>query len=307
MMSDLWHSLLATFSQLIDKSEEDEFIKQSIEGIKLSVQICGILNLDIPKFAFIQGLSSFTNLSNSKEIKPNNLICINSLIELTKNHYEYLKGCWKILLDFYSKLDYYYSLGNMPYNKSEEFYTELRNTKQNSMNIDKEILIEKGKVELLKQKQSSLDKAETLENNLNQNFINIKNNIDLIYTQTIFLNNDSFIDFIESLCEIAFIELRNKEYHHVFSYKKLVEVTENNINGRTSKTTNKIWEIVAQFLITLSVNENEIYISEYSSESIEALSQLALNYLNNDISSANFENEIIYPFYDIYKRITSFI
>jgi len=278
MIGASWSVLLATFSIMIEESEDNLFVSKSVEGIVYAIKLCGLLNLELPKTALIKAICKQTNLLQVKELKEKNVLCIKNVIHLAKNEGKILKGCWKIVLDIVSKIDLYNHLNTCSKKQLESFFTEIKINKK-SLNIDKEILIEKVKI-------------EKLSNDINMD------DIDIIFNKTVNLNQESIIDFVESLCEVSNSELSNKDLQRIFSLQKLVEVAELNM-GRVRILWVKIWGIISEHLVAVGSNTNPII----AEKAIDSLRQLAKKFLNKEEDSVyNFQAEFLKPFEEILKN-----
>ena len=115
----------------------------------------------------------------------------------------------------------------------------------------------------------------------------------MLFNKTIFLDQDSIVDFVKALCEISREELAHN--NRIFSLQKLVEVAEFNMT-RIRLEWSKIWNIISEHLTEVGSNNSPVI----AEKAVDSLRQLAKKFLQKDeISVYHFQKEFLKPFENI--------
>lgn len=277
LMDSIWTPLLALFSLGIEDSEDVTLNCLCVEGIASCIKLCGMLNLDLQKEALLKGFCKLTNLLQGKEVRDKHIICIKSILQVANIEGRYLKGCWRNVLELISKIDYYHMVISGSKAELEAFFNEIKlKKKRESQNVEKEVLIERNNMERIAKEISPDD-------------------YEIIFNKTVYLDQESIVDFIKSLCEISRDELANKDAPRIFSLQKLVEVAEFNMN-RVRIVWAKIWNIISEHLTEVGSNSSPVI----AEKAVDSLRQLAKKFLQKDeISVYQFQKEFLKPFENI--------
>jgi hypothetical protein len=276
LMDSIWTALLAMYSLILEDSDDSSLDLLCVEGISNCVKLCGMLNLDLQKEALLKGFCKMTNLFQGKEIKDKHILCIKSILSLANIDGKFLKGCWHNVLELISKIDYYHMVICVSKSELEVFFNEIRLKKRTSVNVDREILVEKINMERIAKEISQDD-------------------YEIIYNKTVLLDQQSIVDFVKSLCEISREELAVKENARIFSLQKLVEVAEFNMN-RVRIVWANIWTIISEHLTEVGSNPSPVV----AEKAVDSLRQLAKKFLQKDeISVYQFQKDFLKPFENI--------
>ena len=73
MFENTWSANLATFSMILEETTDDEVANLCIEGMIMSIKICGYFDLKTERDAFVSSFAKFTLVTNEKRIKPKNI------------------------------------------------------------------------------------------------------------------------------------------------------------------------------------------------------------------------------------------
>lgn len=76
MFENIWSANLATFSLILEETTIDSIAHLCIEGIILSIKICGFFHMETERDAFLSSLGKFIMISDAKRLKPKNIWCI---------------------------------------------------------------------------------------------------------------------------------------------------------------------------------------------------------------------------------------
>ncbi len=277
LMGSIWTNILAMYSILMEENDDMSIIRLCAEGFEGAIKICGLTNLDIQKEALFKGYSKLTNLLNGKEIRDRHMLCIKGILTLARDDGQFLKGIWKVILDIISKIDYYHMFVSCSKTELENFSNDIRAKKKGSSSAEKEISIEKGNIDRIAKEISQED-------------------YEIVFNKTEYLDQESIIDFVKSLCEVSHAELSNSENPRIFSLQKLVEVAEFNM-GRIQMVWSKIWHIISDYLTLVGSNSNP----NIAEKAVDSLRQLAKKFLQKDeMSIYQFQKEFLKPFQDIF-------
>ena len=102
---------MATFSVILEETNDDNIAPLCIEGFAHSIKICGYFNMVMERDAFVSSLAKFTQVGNERRIKPKNIEVIKSLLELATNQGNFLGESWLYILETISKLEELINLG----------------------------------------------------------------------------------------------------------------------------------------------------------------------------------------------------
>jgi brefeldin A-inhibited guanine nucleotide-exchange protein len=81
MFENTWSANLATFSMILEETTDDAVANLCIEGMIMSIKICGYFDLKTERDAFVSSFAKFTLVTNEKRIKPKNIQCIQRLLD----------------------------------------------------------------------------------------------------------------------------------------------------------------------------------------------------------------------------------
>jgi brefeldin A-inhibited guanine nucleotide-exchange protein len=273
MVNSIWSHLLAIYSLNLEDCIDYEINSQCIEGMSFCIKLCGLLKLYMQRDAFIKYLTKLTFLLQGKIIEDKHILCLKTVLNLARNEVQILQGCWRVILSTISSVEFYHSAINGSKQDNERFISEFKKRKMN----EKEIKIEKQNLEKLS--EISPD------------------DYDFIFLESINLSEDSFIEFIKSICEISKEEITFSN-PRIFSLQKLIEVCDINIS-RTQIQWNKLWKLISEYLIELSESQSNI-ISERAIDSLRQLSRKFL--IKNELGSYHFQIQFLQPFLIIYTK-----
>ena len=277
-----WSNFLSIYSQLLSESDNKEnkdnkdYEKKNhsyIENILLMARTCGILKLNTAGEAYINTILNMTNLNNDKEIASKNLDCIKSLVNFIVNNGQYIRTGWLNILNLISKLDYFLMTEN------KVIIADFKNNKKDKVH-EKEI-------------NNILMKKEII----------CKNIPDMacegVFTKTDKFDEETIINFVNSLCIISKHELTDYYTPRVFSLHKLVEVADFNLY-RIQVEWVKIWKLISEHLINVISNSAHENIWR---EAIESMRQTICKLLQKkDSTIYNFQMDFFTPFELIFSQ-----
>lgn len=105
MFQIIWMSVLTGISTPMQETDDIETIWLSLEGLKNSVKIACLFDMDLEKKAFITTFSKFTFINNLNDLKAKNLEAIKTLLEIAYQEGNYLGESWKEVVACISQIE----------------------------------------------------------------------------------------------------------------------------------------------------------------------------------------------------------
>ena len=268
-----WSNFFSIYSQLLAEGNDDKNILIYIENILLMARICGILKLNTAAEAYINAIINMTNINDNREIGIKNIQAIQSLVNFILNSSKYIRTGWLIILQIISKIEYYL-------NTDKEYIRDDLKNKPNIKNIEKEINI-------------NFQKKDIISRNITDSIC------EEIFSKTGQFDEESIINFVQSLCAVSKTELTEYYHRRVFSLIKLSEVADFNIS-RIQVEWVKIWKLIGDhFVYVIShIKEQSIW-----QNALDNLKQIIGKLLQKqDLSIYNFQMDFFQPFEIIFKQ-----
>ena len=279
-MENIWTPLLVMYSVIIEASDNPNLYTPCIYGLSNCIKIFGLMNLDSQqKIALMTSFGNLTNIFYIKPIEEKNILCIKEILHLASLDCRYCKFTWNIILDIINKIYFYHLSVNGSRLEKEEIFKNFSEKKKNNPNFEEQLQIEKLNMKLITKEIPS-------------------NDYEKIFAKTKNFDQNSIIDFVSSLCEIAKKKFKNEEVTKIFFLQKVVEVAEANVK-RNRYIWSKIWNSIGNFLTEIALEKN----INNSIQSIDSLRQLAMIYLPKDENSEyHFQTEFLKPFQEIWEK-----
>jgi brefeldin A-inhibited guanine nucleotide-exchange protein len=278
-----WHPILISFGLILDETEDLKIVSLCLEGFKLAIRIAGMFYMDLELDAFVTTLAKFTHLESLSEIKPKNIECIHTLIEIALTEGNNLRNSWKSVLNRISQLERLHILGSGG---------KIDDSMGNNQPSDATTTISP-----LKNLPTTAKRATNFSNfevvNAPTVASQIKTStIDRIFTNSAKLNNNAILDFVVSLCAVSKDEL-SLANPRIFSLQKLVEIAHFNMNNRIRIVWLKIWKVLAEHFTFAGCHDNK-RVAMYA---IDSLRQLSVKFLEKEeLANYNFQKEFLKPF-----------
>ena len=214
LFSSIWGAMFAVFSYLFEVNTDEVIISHCIEGFLNSIKICGYYNMEMERNAFSACLARFANLNSKKEMQEKNIICVRTLLQLGLENGNCLGDSWKHVLECVSQVNFYLNRGAGVKQDAEVFFNEEETTTPRSNNQEARNRIIQVNAEMI---CNSIDESD----------------LDKIVSRSTYLDENSIVEFTDSLCKVSDEELNSRSNPSIFSLQKLVEVADTNMNHRT--------------------------------------------------------------------------
>ena len=268
----IWKKLSVTCNIIIEESTDENIYKKGINGIVNIIQILGLMELEQQKQTVIALICFMSNLLQIKMIEEKNIFCIKQILFLANGDFRFCKGGWDSILKIINKLHFYYLLDTMNQNEKENYIKKNKN---------KNFIIEKNNTE-------KLGKIFT------------PTNYEKIFNKSFYLDFETLIEFMQSLCEIARKEFMDNGLTKTFFLEKIVETAENNIFSSkkeiNNNNINQIWKILSHFFVKVGSLNN----IQNSITCIDSLRQLVSKFIvKKECNLIRFQSELFKPFLQI--------
>ncbi|GAM27314.1 hypothetical protein SAMD00019534_104890 [Acytostelium subglobosum LB1] len=269
-----WCYVLSTLSVILDDTKDRKLISLCLDGFASAIRVSCIFYMNVERSSFITSLSKLCLLDTIKEPSLKHIDCIKHLITIANNDGNYLQDSWTPILKTICILERLHLIDTtksnpVPNAALASAFPSVVEYSQNSLQYH------------IKKLQEEHPKAMTFDSN----------QVERIFTNTVYLSDDSIITFVKCLCEISEEEINH--YSRNYSLIKLVEVIEYNLKRRIRLVFYNIWEIAVSHFTKIGSHQN----IEISMHAIDSLRQLASKYMEREeMSNFNFQNEFLMPF-----------
>ncbi|EGG14398.1 Arf guanyl-nucleotide exchange factor [Cavenderia fasciculata] len=288
MFISTWCYVLSTLSVILDESKDRKIIQLCLDGLSYAVRVSCIFYLNVERSSFITSLSKLCLLDSAREISIKNIDCIKALVQIGTTEGNYLQDSWTPILKTICILERLHLINDSqntpPQHSAQPTNQPLSNQKALSPTVNFPSVVEFS--------QNSLqNKIRILVEEYPKDTVFDSIQIERIFTNTIYLSDDSIITFIKCLVEVSEEEINH--YSRIYSVMKLVEVIEYNLKRRIRLVFYNMWEIAVSHFIRVGQHNN----NDLALHAIDSLRQLANKYLEREeMSNYNFQNEFLMPF-----------
>ena len=292
-----WTSFLSAFSLALKENDDIDIIYLCLDGLKSSIRIACVFQLDLERNAFIQSLTKFTLLvTGLGEMKVKNIETIKTLVTIAYTDGNYLQDSWLEVLKVISQLEMAQLIGTgvkpqfisivkekdlKPLKESTSFFR-----KEDHSTIDAVfggIGRDKNKVAIVK---------ESMEETSSQSIVVA---VDRIFTSSTKLGGDAIVDFVHCLCAVSMEELNASTGPRMFSLQKIVEISYYNM-GRIRLEWSRIWAVLGDHFNSVGCHPDE----DIALFAIDSLKQLALKFIEKgELPNFHFQKDFLKPFHYI--------
>lgn len=300
----LWMSILAGLTPPFKEFDEEDVLKICLEGIKLSIKIACMFDLDYARTSFIGALVQFENLHNYEEMKPKNVDAIYIMLDIAVSEGNNLKKSWIQILTSISQL--------------ERLQLIAQGVDQDSIpDVSVARLVNRNSIESVSSPTSysaSFFLSFTSQTSASQNAANKFHNqhlttqaahlltqttlevaIDKVFTNSSNLLGDNIVDFVKALSEVSSEEIESSGQSsnpRMFSLQKVVDICYYNMN-RIRLEWSQLWSIMGETFNKVGCHSNLAIVFF----ALDSLRQLSMRFLDIDeLSHFKFQKEFLKPF-----------
>ena len=303
MFDVVWMSFLSGFSGQMQNTQKLETIKMCMEGIKLSIRIACLFDLETPRVAFVTALANFTNLGNLRDMMPKNLEALKVLLEIAQTEGNMLKSSWGDILTCISQLDRFQLISG---GVNEEVVPDVR----------KASIVQPSKVSpipgrrpgsIMKRPRPSSSAANSMyqiDIAQESRSTDMIKSVDRIFTSTAELSGDAIIHFVRALSEVSWQEIQSSgqsDSPRTYSLQKLVEISYYNMTRVRFEWTN-IWQVLGEHFNQVGCHSNTHVVFF----ALDSLRQLSMRFMEiEELPGFKFQKDFLKPFEHVMANSSS--
>lgn len=296
----LWMSILAGLTPPFKEYDEEEICKTCLEGIKLSIRISCMFDLNYARTSFIGALVQFENLNNYEEMKPKNVDAIYIMLNIAVTEGNNLGSAWGQVLTSISQL--------------ERLILIAQGVDQDSIpDVSVAKLVSRGSTESSRPSASFFG-LFTTQSSASQTALNRFHNqhlsqavaqlltktelevaIDRVFTNSANLSGENILSFVKALAEVAYEEIESlgqRVNPRTFSLQKIVDICYYNMN-RIRLEWSQLWAVMGAIFNTVGCHTN----LAISFLALDSLRQLSMRFLEiEELTHFKFQKEFLKPF-----------
>lgn len=297
----LWMSILAGLTPPF-KEYDDEFVtKTCLEGIKLSIRIACMFDLDYARTSFVGALVQFQNLHNFEEMRPKNVEAIYIMLELSLAEGDNLKSSWIQVLTSVSQLE---RLQLIAQGIDQDTIPDVSTAKLvNRSSLESTSLGNTGFFSLF---TSSSSPSQAAANKYHSQHLDpqvallltkteLEVAMDKVFTNSANLSGEAIVDFVKALAEVSSEEIESSGQSanpRMFSLQKVVDVCYYNMS-RIRLEWSHLWSIMGETFDRVGCHDN-LAIVYFA---LDSLRQLSMRFLEiEELSHFKFQKEFLRPF-----------
>lgn len=295
----LWMSILAGLTPPFKEYDEPDVSKVCLEGIKLSIKIACMFELEYARTSYIGALVQFENLQNYEEMKPKNVAAIQIMLELAVSEGDALKESWYVVLTSISQL--------------ERLKLIAQGVDQDSIpDVSAAKLVNRASIDSTSSRPSSFFSFNTataaqnasskfhnqhlpLETAQLLNQIALDVAIDKVFSNSAKLLVDSMTQFVRALSTVSHEEIESSGQSanpRTFSLQKVVDICYYNMS-RIRLEWSQLWAIMGETFNEVGTHSNKAI----ASFALDSLRQLSMRFLDIDeLAQFKFQKEFLKPF-----------
>lgn len=286
MFEVAWMSFMGGFSAPFQSTDDVAIIELCIEGLRLSIRIACLFDVELARVAFVSVLAKFSNLQSLSEMRMKNVQAGKTLLSVALSEGNSLRDSWKDVLRCISQLERLQliaagveagAIPDVTYVRiSRESHDRPRTSSRNHN-------LSHGKVSMLPEVSSAIREREVVVG------------LDKVFTQSSQLSGESIISFVEALTQVSWEEIEssgNSEHPRMFSLQKMVDVAYYNMD-RIRVEWSKLWLILGESFNRMVCHDN-IHVVSFA---LDSLRQLSLRFFDiQELAHFKFQKDFLKPF-----------
>ncbi|ODV78589.1 Sec7-domain-containing protein [Suhomyces tanzawaensis NRRL Y-17324] len=296
----LWMSILAGLTPPFKEYDEEDTCKTCLEGIKLSIKIACMFDLQYARTSFIGALVQFENLNNYEEMKAKNVDAIYIMLDIAVSEGNHLGESWSQVLISISQL--------------ERLQLIAQGVDQDSIpDVSVAKLVNRGSVEnsrvstsFFSQFTAAPSASQTASNKFHNQHLTqyvaqlltkteLDVAIDKVFTNSANLSGEGIVAFVKALSDVAAEEIESSGQSsnpRTFSLQKVVDICYYNMN-RIRLEWSQLWATMGETFNSVGCHSN-LAILFFA---LDSLRQLSMRFLEIDeLAHFKFQKEFLKPF-----------
>lgn len=297
MFEVVWMSFLAGLSGPFQEGIDQEPVQAALEGMRLSIKIACLFDIELPRISFVTALAKFTNLQNFNEMKIKNIEAIKILLETALSDGNMLRSSWKDVLTCVSQLERLQLISSGVAAGSVPDLNDAKIATRNSIDSNRSRKTSQhGHSNSHSNNKASLHNVLPPEIAESISSREIVVSMDRIFTQSALLSGDAIVDFVKALTEVSWDEIKSsgQNYQHprTFSLQKMVDVCYYNMD-RIRVEWRQLWSTMGVQFNEVSCHEN----SNVVSFALDSLRQLSMRFFDiEELPHFKFQKDFLQPF-----------
>lgn len=303
----IWMSILAGLTQIFKEYDDSEISRVCLEGIRLSIKISCMFDLDYARKSFLGALVQFENLHSYEEMKDKNVDAIYMMLDLAVTEGNYMKSAWMQVLTSVSQL--------------ERLQLIAQGIDQNSIpDVSTAKMVNRSSTETTHSATTSFFSLFTSHPSASQTASNKFHNqqltphisqlltktelevaVDKIFTNSSSLSGEAIADFVRALSEVSSEEIDSSGQSsnpRMFSLQKIVDICYYNM-GRIRLEWSQLWSIIGEIFNRVGCHSNPA-IAFFA---LDSLRQLSMRFFEiEELSHFKFQKEFLKPFEHIVRH-----
>ncbi|KAI1266899.1 Sec7-domain-containing protein [Xylariaceae sp. FL1019] len=300
MFDVTWMSFFSAFSSQMQRTQNLEVSKLSLEGMRQATKIACLFDLATPREAFISALKNATNLNSPQEILAKNVEALKVILDLGQTEGNYLQESWKDVLMCISQLDRLQLIsggvdeGSIP-DVSKARFVPAERTSANDTR--------KSMASARRRNRSNAGVkgfSAALENRSDE-FVK---SVDRIFGNTANLDGKAIVHFAQALTEVSWDEIRvsgSNDTPRTYSLQKIVEISYYNMTRVRFEWTH-IWVVLGEHFNKIGCHNNTaiVYFA------LDSLRQLSMRFLElEELPGFKFQKDFLKPFEHVLSNSTN--
>ncbi|KAH9880297.1 hypothetical protein IAQ61_000586 [Plenodomus lingam] len=266
-----------------------EIVRLCIEGIKLSIRISCLFDLESSRQAFVAFLARFTNLYNLSEMKARNMEALKTLIEIAHTEGNLLRESWSQVLTCVSQLDRFQLISA---GIDERAVPDVLKPNTGTSKTGKNLNVPSNRRRPTSTGSSLNFQADVAEESRSTDIVR---GVDRIFTNSANLSGEAIVDFVKALASVSWQEIQSSgqsESPRTYSLQKLVEISGYNMTRVRFEWTN-IWQVLGAHFneVGCHTNTNVVYFA------LNSLRQLSMKFMEiEELPGFKFQKDFLKPF-----------
>ena len=303
----LWMSILAALTSPFKEYDDDFIIKTCLDGIKISIKIACMFDLDYARKSFVGALVQFQNLNNYEEIKIKNVSAVELMLDLASCQNSKLKSSWIEILTSISQLERLqliaqgvdqYSIPDVSAAKLVNRGSVDSSSISNSTSFLSLFYAASPSTKSASSKYYNQQLSPEVAQLLTRTELEVA--IDKVFTNSASLSGEDIVDFVKALCQVSAEEIESSgqsAHPRMFCLQKVVDVAYYNMS-RIRLEWSHLWALIAETFNKAGSHSNLAIVFF----ALDSLRQLSMRFLEiEELSYFKFQKEFLKPFENIMK------
>lgn len=301
IFNTLWMSILAGLTSPFKEYDDYSITNTSLEGIKLSIKIACMFDLEYARTSFIGALVQFQHLNNFEEMKPKNIQACYVMLDIAVTEANHLRSSWIQIATSISQLE---RLQLIAQGVDQDTIPDVSTAKLvNRTSIESTASSSRGFFGLFTSHQTPSQIASNkfhhqhmspeIAELLSSTELDVA--IDKVFTNSANFTGDAIIEFVKAASKVSAEEIESSGQNsspRMFTLQKLVDICYYNMS-RIRLEWSQLWAIMGETFNEVCCHPN-IAVVFFS---LDSLRQLSMRFLDiEELSHFKFQKEFLKPF-----------